>query len=64
MARVERPAIEAHIRAKAADLDKPLPRVVAAFAEAHERAEPELVDIAAMRLNVIADRRPLHDTAL
>ena len=64
MARVERPAIEAHIRAKAADLDKPLPRVVAAFAEAHERAEPEFIDVAVMRLNVIADCRRLDDAPL
>ena len=55
MARVERPAIEAHIRAKPADLDKPLPGVVATFAEAHERAEPEFVDVAVVRLNVVAD---------
>jgi hypothetical protein len=44
MARVERPAIEAHIRAKAADLGKPLRGVVATFAEAHKRAKPEFVE--------------------
>ena len=64
MARVERPAIEAHIRAKPADLDKPLPGVVATFAEAHERAEPEFVDVAVMRLNVIADCCRLDDAPL
>src|SRR5262245_12763464 len=64
MARVERPAIEAHIRAKPADLDKPLPGVVATFAETHERAEPEFVDVAVMRINVIADCRRLDDAPL
>ena len=64
MAWVERPAIEAHIRAKPAGLDKPLRRVVATFAEAHERAEPEFVDIAVMGLDVIADCRRLDDAAL
>ena len=64
MARVERPAIEANIRAKAADLDKSLRGVVATFAEAHERAEPELVDVAVMRLNVVADCRRLDDAPL
>jgi hypothetical protein len=64
MARVERPAIEAHIPAKAADLDKPLRGVVATFAEAHERAEPELVDVAVVRLNLIADYRRLDNAPL
>jgi hypothetical protein len=61
MARVERPAIEAHIRAKPADLDKPLRRVVTTFTEAHERAEPEFVDVAVMPLNVVAGCRWLDD---
>jgi hypothetical protein len=64
MARVERPAIEAHIGAKPTHLDKPLPRVVATFAEAHERAEPKFVDVAVVRLNVIADCRRLDDAPL
>jgi hypothetical protein len=64
MARVERPAIEAHIRAKTADLGKPLCGVVAMFAEAHERAEPEFVDVTVMRLNVIADCRRFDDAPL
>jgi hypothetical protein len=64
MARVERPAIESHIRAKAAHLDKPFRRVVTTFAEAHERAEPEFVDAAVMRLNVVADCRRLDDAPL
>ena len=64
MAGVQRPAIEADIRAKPAHLDKPLPGVVATFAEAHERAEPEFIDVAVMRLNVIADCRRLDDAPL
>jgi hypothetical protein len=55
MARVERPAIEANIRAKPADLDKSLCGIVATFAKAHERAEPEFVDVAVVRLDVVAD---------
>ena len=64
MAGVQRPAIEADIRAKPAHLDKSLAGVVAAFAEADERAEPEFVDVAVMRLNVIADYRRLYDAPL
>ena len=64
MARVERPTIEAHIRAKPADLGKPLRGVVATFAEAHERAEPEFVDVAVVRLNMVADCRRLDDAPL
>ena len=64
MARVERPTIEAHIRAKPADLGKPLRGVVATFAEAHERTEPEFVDVAVVRLNVVADGRRLDDAPL
>jgi hypothetical protein len=64
MARVERPAIETDIRAKPADLDKSLPGVVATFAEAHERTEPEFVDVAVVRLNMVADCRRLDYAAL
>jgi hypothetical protein len=64
MARVERPAIEANIRAKPAGLDKPLRRVVATFTEAHERAEPEFVDVAVVRLDVVANCRRLDDAPL
>jgi hypothetical protein len=64
MARVERPAIEAHIGAKAASLDKPLRGVVATFAEAHERTEPEFVDVAVVRLNMVADCCRLDYAAL
>ena len=64
MARVEGPAIEAHIRSKAAQLDKPLRGVVTMFAEAHERAEPEFVGVAVVWLNVVADCRRLDDAPL
>jgi hypothetical protein len=64
MARVERPPIEAHARAEPADLGKPLRGVVATFAEAHERADPEFVDVAMVRLNVVADCRRLDDAPL
>jgi hypothetical protein len=49
---------------KAADLDKPLRGAVTTFAEAHERAKPEFVDIAVVRLNVVADCRRLDDALL
>jgi hypothetical protein len=64
VARVERPAIETHIRAKPADLDKALRGVVATSAEAHERAEPEFVDVAVVRLDVVANCRRLDDAPL
>jgi len=64
MARVQRPSIQTDIGTKTVDLGKPFPGIVATFAEAHEGAEPELVDVAPMRLNVIADRRRHEDAAL
>ena len=45
-------------------LDKPLSAVVATLAEALERTKPEFVDVAVMRLDVIADCRRLDDAAL
>jgi hypothetical protein len=45
-------------------LDEPLRGVVLALAEALERTEPELVDVAVMWLDVIADFRRLDDAAL
>jgi hypothetical protein len=64
MARVERPAVQANVGAEAARLDEPLRGVVATLAQAHERAEPELVDVAMMRFDVIADCRRRDDGAL
>ena len=37
---------------------------LSAFAKAHEWAQPEFIDVAAMRLDVIADRPWLDDAAL
>src|SRR5262245_29415222 len=45
-------------------LDKPLRAVVTLLAKRLERAEPEFIDVAVMRLNVIADRRRCDDAAL
>jgi hypothetical protein len=63
MVRVQRPPIKANIGTKTAHLDKPLRGVVAVLAKAHERAEPEFVYIAVMRLNVVADCRRLNNAA-
>jgi len=64
MARVQRHAIKADIGAETVRLDKPLSAVVATLAEALERTKPEFVDVAVMRLNVIADGRRCDDGAL
>jgi hypothetical protein len=64
VARVQRPSIEANIGTETARLDKPLRTVVTPLAERLERAEPELVDVAVMWLDVIADFRCPDDTAL
>ena len=64
MARVQGPPIQADIGAETACLDEPLRAVVTSFAKRLERAEPELIDVAAMRLDVIADFRRRDDTAL
>jgi hypothetical protein len=62
--RVERPTIEPDIRAETARLDEPLGAVVTRFAERLEWTEPELIDIAPVRLDVVANRRWLDDAAL
>jgi hypothetical protein len=62
--RVQRPTIESDIRATTARLDEPLRAVVTRFAERLEWTEPELIDIAAMRLDMIANRGRLDDAAL
>ena len=64
MKRVERPAVDANVRAETVRLDEPLRGVVAGLAQGLERAEPELVDIAAVRPDVIADCRRSDDAAL
>jgi hypothetical protein len=62
--RVQRPTIEPDIRAETARLDEPLGAVVTRFAERLEWTEPELIDIAPVRLDVVANRRWLDDAAL
>ena len=64
MIRVERPSIKTDIGAETVSLDEPLRGVVAALAETLERTKPESVDVAVMRLDVIADFRRRDDTAL
>jgi hypothetical protein len=64
MPRVQRPPIQADIGAETVQLNEPLHAVVAALAQALERTEPELVDVAVMRLNVITDFRRRDDAAL
>jgi hypothetical protein len=63
MVRVERPSIQADIGAEPVQLDKSLRGVVTFLAKRLERAEPEFVDIALMRLDVITDLRR-RDNAL
>jgi hypothetical protein len=57
VARVQRPTIESDIRTKTARLDEPLRAVVTVLAERLEWTEPEPVDVAAMRLDMITDDR-------
>jgi hypothetical protein len=64
VARVQRPAIKADIRPKTTQLDEALRAVVTRFAERLERTEPELVDVAMVRFDVIADCRRGYDAAL
>ena len=64
MIRIEWPTIEPDIRAKTARLDEPLSAVMTSLAERLEWTEPEFVDIATMRLDVIADCRGHDDAAL
>jgi predicted metal-dependent HD superfamily phosphohydrolase len=64
MARVQGPSIEADIGAETARLDVPLRTIVAVLAQALKRAKPELIDIAVMWLDVIADCRRLDNAAL
>jgi hypothetical protein len=61
---VERPTIESNIRAKTARLDEPLRAVMTSLAERLERPEPEFVDIAPMRIDMVADSRGHNDAAL
>jgi hypothetical protein len=64
VARVQRPTIESDIRTKTARLDEPLRAVVTVLAQAHERAEPEFIYVASVRLNMVADLGRGYDAAL
>jgi len=64
MAQVERQSVKANIRTIATRLDEALRAVMTLLAQALKRAKPEVIDIAVMRLNVIADRRRCDDAAL
>ena len=64
MARIQRPTIETNIRPVSALLNEPLRRIVTLLAQRLKRPEPEPVDVAVMRLNVIADLRRSDDAAL
>src|SRR3954447_18537287 len=55
MVGIQWPPIQSNVRAKPARLDHPLRRIMAPFAQAHERTEPEFIDVATMRLDVITD---------
>ena len=61
---VQWPSVQSNIWAMATRLDEPLCRVMAPLAQALKRTEPEFVDIAVVRLDVIADRRRRDDAAL
>jgi hypothetical protein len=62
--RVERPAIGAHVGEIAALLNEPFRTVVARLAQRLKLAEPEPIDVSAMRLDVIDNRSWRHDTSL
>jgi hypothetical protein len=64
MARIERPAIKTNCRIIAAQLNEPLRTVVARPAQRLKLAEPEPIDVSAMRLDVIDNRSWRHDTSL
>jgi hypothetical protein len=64
MVRIEGPPIKANIPPKTTQLDEPLRAVVTPFAERLEWAEPELVHVPVMRLDVIADCRRGYYAAL
>ena len=57
MPRVQRPPIKTDIGAEAVKLNVPLRAVMTWLAERLEGAEPELVDVTVMWLDVIADCR-------
>jgi hypothetical protein len=64
VARVRRPPIRPYVRAETARLDEPLRAVMTPLAERLERTEPEFVDIAPMRLDVITNLRRRDNASL
>ena len=64
MIRVERIAIKPDVAAITVQLDLALSAVVTGLAQGLQLAQPKFVDVAAMRLDVIADRCGLDDAAL
>jgi len=54
--RIERPAIGTHVGKIAALLNEPLRTVVTRLAQRLKLAEPEPIDVSAMRLDVIDNR--------
>jgi hypothetical protein len=61
---VQRPTVQSDVRAKPARLDKSFRRIVTPLAQAHERTEPEFIDIAAVGLDVVTDFCRRDDAAL
>ena len=61
---VQWPPVQSNIGAIAARLGELLCRVVTALAQAPKRAQPELVDVALVRFDVIAEFRRRDDAAL
>jgi hypothetical protein len=61
---VQRPAVQSNVSAKPARLDKPFRRIVTPLAQALKRTEPEFVDVAVVRFDVITDFCRRDDAAL
>jgi hypothetical protein len=51
---VQRPAVQSNVGAKPARLDHPLRRFMAPLAQALKSTEPESIDVAMVRLDMIA----------
>ena len=64
VARVQRPPIQPDIGTETVLLHEPFRRIVTALAQAMKRAEPKFVDVASVRLNMIADLDRGYDAAL
>ena len=64
MARIGRPAVQTYVSPIAALLDHFLGAIVTRLTQRLQPPQPELVDIAVVRLNVVADRRRNDQTAL